>query len=169
MLEDTKTALERWGGVHPLIDRWLEQRRDMLVTLVELQEACDAELETVTKERIDAFSETLMDYISGGHFEIYPQLRDEAVAFDDQEALALADHLLARLEMSTQMVLEFDNDYSTPVRCQHYAARLPAWLERLTKGLTERFALEDQLIARLHAAHAPSHASEAASAPRALS
>ena len=39
MLEDTKTALERWGGVHTLIDRWLEQRRDMLVTLVELQEA----------------------------------------------------------------------------------------------------------------------------------
>ncbi|MHA3025756.1 sigma D regulator [Chromohalobacter israelensis] len=169
MLEDTKTALERWGGVHTLIDRWLEQRRDMLVTLVELQEACDAELETVTKERIDAFSETLMDYISGGHFEIYPQLRDEAVAFDDQEALALADHLLARLEMSTQMVLEFDNDYSTPARCQHYTTRLPAWLERLTKGLAERFALEDQLIARLHAAHAPSHASKASTSPRALS
>ncbi|MCK0767589.1 sigma D regulator [Chromohalobacter canadensis] len=169
MLEDTKTALERWGGVHTLIDRWLQQRYDMLVTLMELREACDAELESVSKARIDAFSEALMDYISGGHFEVYPKLRDEAVAFDDRDALALADRLLGRLEMSTQMVLEFDNDYSTPTRCQHYVTRLPAWLERLSKALTERFALEDHLIARLHAVHAPSSGVEDSSTPRALS
>ncbi|MEC8915981.1 MAG: Rsd/AlgQ family anti-sigma factor, partial [Pseudomonadota bacterium] len=42
MLEDCKTAQERWGGVHALIDRWLEQRYDMLVTLVDLREFCDA-------------------------------------------------------------------------------------------------------------------------------
>ncbi|GAB3335027.1 MULTISPECIES: sigma D regulator [Chromohalobacter] len=169
MLEDTKTVLERWGGVHTLIDRWLQQRYDMLVTLMELREACDAELESVSKARIDAFSEALMDYISGGHFEVYPKLRDEAVAFDDRDALTLADRLLERLEMSTQMVLEFDNDYSTPTRCQHYVTRLPAWLERLSKALTERFALEDQLIARLHAAHAPSFGVGGSAAPRALS
>ncbi|WP_280565042.1 Rsd/AlgQ family anti-sigma factor, partial [Chromohalobacter sp. 48-RD10] len=93
----------------------------------------------------------------------------EAVAFDDRDALALADRLLERLEMSTQLVLEFDNDYSTPTRCQHYVTRLPAWLERLSKALTERFALEDQLIARLHAAHAPSADVGDSFASRALS
>ena len=155
MLEDCKTARERWGGVHRLIDRWLEQREGLLVVLNELEQSCDADLETITKERIDIFSETLMDYISAGHFEVYPQLREEARAFDDTAALNIADRLLERLEMSTELVLSFDEDYSTPVRCQRFLPRLPAWLERLKKGLSERFGLEDQLIARLHDEHAP--------------
>lgn len=155
MLEDCKSALERWGGVHQLIDRWLDQRRDMLVSFVELQEACDVELDAVDKAQIDAFSELLMDYISAGHFEIYPQLREEAKAFSDDEALVIADKLFERLDMSTELVLAFDEDYASPTRCQHYLPRLPAWLDRLGKGLTERFALEDQLIGRLHAAHSP--------------
>lgn len=155
MLEDCKNAQERWGGVHTLIDRWLEQRRSLLVSFIELKEACDSELETVSKARIDTFSETLMDYISAGHFEIYPQLAEEARAFNDESALQIASQLLERLEMSTEMVLEFDTDYASSVRCQQHLVRLPAWIDRLAKGLAERFALEDQLIARLHAAHTP--------------
>lgn len=155
MLEDCKNAQERWGGVHSLIDRWLEQRRDLLVSFIELKEACDAELESVSKPRIDHFSESLMDYISAGHFEIYPQLAEEARAFSDDSALQTAEKLLERLEMSTEMVLAFDTDYASSVSCQQNLARLPAWIDRLARGLTERFALEDQLIARLHAAHSP--------------
>ncbi|BBI73320.1 transcriptional regulatory protein AlgQ [Vreelandella aquamarina] len=151
-----QNALERWGGVHSLIDRWLDQRRALLVSFIELKEACDAELEAVSKARIDTFSELLMDYISAGHFEIYPQLAEEAKAFNDESALHIAAQLLERLEMSTAMVLEFDEDFVSPVRCQQNLARLPAWIDRLAKGLTERFALEEQLIARLHAAHSPS-------------
>ncbi|PAU76660.1 sigma D regulator [Halomonas salipaludis] len=161
MLEDCKTALERWGGVHRLIDRWLEQRRELLVSFVELQEACDVELEAVTKAQVDTFSELLMDYISAGHFEIYPQLREEASAFNDDEALMIAERLLERLDMSTELVLSFDADYASPVKCQHNLGLLPAWLDRLAKGLTERFALEDQLIGRLHAAHSPPPGAEA--------
>lgn len=162
MLEDCKTARERWGGVHALIDRWLDQRYDMLVTLVDLREFCDADLSAVPKARIDAFSEALMDYISAGHFEIYPQLREEARAFDDQEALAVADRLLARVDASTQLVLDFDSEYATPSRCQRYTDRLPGWLEKLSATMTERFDLEDQLIGRLHAVHAPSSTEAAA-------
>ena len=157
MLEDCKNALERWGGVHSLIDRWLEQRKALLMRFVELKDACDAELESVDKASVDRFSELLMDYISAGHFEVYPQLAEEAKAFEDDAGLALATKLLERLEMSTEMTLAFDNDYATPVRCQQNLARLPAWVDRLAKGLAERFSLEDQLIARLHAAHCPQH------------
>ena len=57
--------------------------------------------------------------------------------------------------MSTEMVLEFDTDFGTTLSCEENIARLPAWIDRLARGLTERFALEDQLIARLHAAHSP--------------
>jgi len=158
MLEDCKNAQERWGGVHSLIDRWLQQRKTLLVGFIALKDACDAELEGIDKASVDAFSELLMDYISAGHFEVYPQLAEEARAFEDEAGLALAEKLLERLEMSTEMTLAFDDDYASPVRCQQNLARLPAWIDRLARGLEERFALEDQLIARLHAAHSPQQA-----------
>src|SRR5690554_8112485 len=116
MLEQCITGRERWGGVHQLIDKWLDQRRCLLVSYVELKDTCDAELETVSKELIDRFGELLMDYVSAGHFEIYPQLREEAKAFEDEAALELADRLLARLEMSTELVLSFDAEYESPGR-----------------------------------------------------
>lgn len=163
MLEDCKNALERWGGVHTLIDRWLEQRKSLLVSFIELKESCDAELEAVSKTRVDTFSELLMDYISAGHFEVYPQLAEEAKAFGDESALVIASKLLERLELSTELALEFETDFATPLRCQRNLTRLPAWIDRLAKALNERFMLEDQLIARLHAAHTPQQ--EASSSP----
>ncbi|MFD2190734.1 sigma D regulator [Pistricoccus aurantiacus] len=158
MLEHCKTAQERWGGVNQLIDRWLEQRRQLLVSFVALEAACDADFEEVEKPLIDEFSQLLMDYISAGHFEIYPQLREEARSFNDHQALALADQLLERLEMSTELVLGFDADYDTQALTEQNLPRLPAWLERLTKGLAARFNLEDQLIGRIHADRAPMNA-----------
>lgn len=162
MLEDCKSALERWGGVHRLIDRWLQERQVMLNSFVALRRDCDDALESVDKAQIDGFSELLMDYISAGHFEIYPQLREEAKAFSDDGALTIADQLLERLEMSTELVLSFDADYATPSRCEFYLGRLPAWLDRLARGLETRFDLEDQLIGRLHAAHSPPPGAEKA-------
>lgn len=155
MLQQWSNAQEQWGGVHVLVDRWLKQRHDLLVAYMELFDACDSELEAVEKSMIDRFSELLMDYISAGHFELYPQLYEEAKAFNDLEALDAGEQLIANLEPSTQMVLAFDADYASHLLCQDNASSLPAWLERLRKGLTERFAIEDVLIARLHAAHAP--------------
>lgn len=155
MLEHCRNALERWGGVDDVIDRWLLQRKILLESFMALQNSCDAERVEVNKARLDTFSERLMDYISAGHFTVYPQLAEQARAFDDEAALALAGKLLERLQMSTELTLAFDEDYSSPVRCQQNLVRLPAWLDRLAQGLTERFALEDQLIARLHAVHCP--------------
>ncbi|GAA3898359.1 sigma D regulator [Halomonas cibimaris] len=155
MLENCKNALERWGGVHEVIDRWLLQRKALLESFMALKGACDVDLTEIDKARLDTFSERLLDYISAGHFTVYPQLGEEARAFGDQAALVLAGKLLERLEMSTELALAFDEDYSSPVRCQQNLARLPAWLDRLARGLTERFALEDQLIARLHAVNSP--------------
>ncbi|MGO2415848.1 MULTISPECIES: sigma D regulator [Cobetia] len=155
MLEECTTAAERFRGVHQLIDRWLDQRREMLVSFMDLHEACVSDLDQLDMTRVNRFIELLMDYISAGHFEVYPQLKEEGRVFEDTNALAVADKLMLRLEPSTELVLSFDEDFSSPTRCQHYRARLPEWLARLQEGLTERFALEDQLIQRLHAVHEP--------------
>ena len=58
---------------------------------------------------------------------------------DDDSALQIAAKLLERLEMSTAMVLEFDEDFASSVRCQQNLARLPAWIdEALTYRCGER-------------------------------
>ncbi|MDI4659788.1 MULTISPECIES: sigma D regulator [Cobetia] len=155
MLEECTTAAERFRGVHQLVDRWLDQRREMLVCFMDLHEACVNDLDQLEMTRVNRFIELLMDYISAGHFEVYPQLKEEGRVFEDTAALAVCEQLMQRLEPSTELVLSFDEDFSSPTRCQHYRARLPEWLARLQQGLTERFALEDQLIQRLHAVHEP--------------
>ena len=39
MLERCKTAQERWGGVHSIIDRWLQQRKVLIESWDELRPA----------------------------------------------------------------------------------------------------------------------------------
>jgi len=78
MLENCKTAKERWGGVSEIIDRWLEERQEMLVQYCALSGLDQA---VVTDERrgekLRGLCQILVDYVSAGHFEIYDQLIKE--------------------------------------------------------------------------------------------
>ena len=38
MLDNCQTLQEHWGGVNEIIDRWLEERRELLVKYCELSE-----------------------------------------------------------------------------------------------------------------------------------
>ncbi len=38
MLENCQTLQQHWGGVSEVIDRWLEERRELLVKYCELSE-----------------------------------------------------------------------------------------------------------------------------------
>ena len=72
MLDNCKTAKERWGGVSEIIDRWLQERQDMLVqycSLSSLHETTDSD--TSRGKQLRALCQILVDYISAGHFEIY--------------------------------------------------------------------------------------------------
>jgi regulator of sigma D len=37
MLEGCQNAQERWGGVHKIIDKWLNERQELLVFYVAFQ------------------------------------------------------------------------------------------------------------------------------------
>lgn len=146
MLENCRNAQERWGGVHQLLDRWL-QDRDRLVSAYQT-------LHTRPQTggpHLEGFCAQLMDYISAGHFEIYEQLLGEARAFDDEPALALAAQVYPQIEASTLAVLDFND------RCDNGDCRdsvgLARELQRLGQLLHQRFELEDCLIEVLHNAH----------------
>lgn len=149
MLESCTNAQERWGGVHQLIDRWLEERRQLLVIFSRLNQALHDKGQ-ITSTRLEEFREILVDYLSAGHFEIFEQLMREAEAFKDQQALELLDTTLPWLHESTQQLMQ-DEEHLVPLSL----GDLDKTLSHVGELLADRFEQEDLLIARLHAAHAP--------------
>lgn len=146
MLESCKTAEERWGGVHQLIDRWLDERRQLIHAFVTLR---DAPGHTA---HLRNFCDLLVDYASAGHFEIYQQLIREAEDFNDTAALELIGRVYPRIESITRQSVDFNDRHAGPNGDSDRAA-LPDDLNALGALLRERFELEDCLIEVLHNAH----------------
>jgi regulator of sigma D len=146
MLESCQNAQERWGGVNQLIDRWLQDRNELIHAYDLLNDAVKAP--AVNTPELHTFCELLLDYVSAGHFEVYEQLNTEAKAFNDQRGLELAKQVYPRIEALTEMALAFND------RCDNGDTQsLGVELKRLGPLLHERFELEDCLIEVLHNAH----------------
>ena len=148
MLDSCQNAQERWGGVHKLIDRWLEERQELVQAFRALRDAKPA---FADKERNGGFCEILVDYVSAWHFEVCEQLISEAKAFGDERALELAEEINPRINDITQIALAF-NDRCEKGQCKD-AERFARKLGELGSLLHERFELEDCLIEVLHNAH----------------
>ena len=144
MLESCQNAQERWGGVHLLIDRWLQERHE----LVHAYDTLGAKPEALGENRkpLQEFCGVLVDYVSAGHFEIYEQLTGEAKAFGDTRGLELAETIYPRIDVITEKLLAF-NDLCDAGQC------VAEKFKELGGLLHERFELEDCLIEVLHTAH----------------
>lgn len=153
MLEGCKSAKERWGGVHKLIDKWLNERQELIVLFCAIKGLKPySPRETPVSVKIQAFCQVLMDYCSAGHFEVYEELIKEAKEFNDG-GLVLAQKLYPRLEEITQHCVAFNDTYDTAEHCLEKMTDLPDDLSLLGEMLEERFQLEDELIEILHNAH----------------
>jgi regulator of sigma D len=151
MLESCKTAQERWGGVHVIIDRWLEQRRQLIEAWVYLRDR--GEFTPMDTPKIQSACEMLVDYVSAGHFTVYEQLAIEAKEFDDDSAVVLLRKVLPLIEGTTEIAIEFHDKYDTKEHCNAQLEALPFALQALIVVMAERFQHEDQLIKELHEAH----------------
>lgn len=149
MLENCKTAKERWGGVSEIIDRWLEERQEMLVQYCALS-GLNEDLSDIQRgEKLRIFCQILVDYVSAGHFEVYDQLIKEGREFDDADALQEAGKLYDVVDKTTEKLLDFNDKY---LETDDLTA-LSSDLSQLGETLEIRFSAEDRLIAVLHTAH----------------
>jgi len=150
MLENCKTAKERWGGVSEIIDRWLQERQDMLVlycALSNLHETKDSD--PSQGEQLQRLCQIMVDYVSAGHFEIYDQLIKEGQEFEDNAALEEASTLYDTIDKTTELVLDFNDKYQEI----DDLTTLPQDLSKLGEAFATRFEAEDRMIAVLHVAH----------------
>ncbi|MGX1124619.1 sigma D regulator [Pseudomonas defluvii] len=148
MLDSCQNAQERWGGVHRLIDRWLQERAELVEAFRKLRDAKPA---FADKDMNRDFCAVLVDYVSAWHFEVQEQLVSEAKAFGDNRSLELAEQISPRIDDITQIALAF-NDHCDKGNCND-PERFAKKLQELGGLLHERFELEDCLIEVLHNAH----------------
>ena len=148
MLDSCQNAQERWGGVHKLIDRWLDERQELVQAFRALRDVKPA---FADKDTHGDFCALLVDYVSAWHFEVSEQVVSEAKEFGDTRGLELATQINPRIDDSTQIALAF-NDHCTKGECSD-PARFAEKLTKLGALLHERFELEDCLIEVLHNAH----------------
>lgn len=150
MLENCKSAKERWGGVNEIIDRWLEERQQLLVQYCSLSGLEAAQLSDQQRgDKLKEVCQILVDYVSAGHFEIYDQLIKEGREFQDNDALHEAGTLYKTIDKTTEKLLDFNDKYLET----DDLSSIDTDLSRLGETLETRFAAEDRMIAVLHTSH----------------
>lgn len=149
MLDNCKSAKERWGGVNEIIDRWLEDRQQVLVQYCALSGREQSLSDLQRGEKLKVFCQILVDYVSAGHFEIYDQLIKEGREFEDKDALKEASQLYKVVDTTTEKLLDFNDKYLET----DDMSSLTEDLSELGEALELRFTTEDRLISVLHTAH----------------
>ena len=150
MLENCQNAKERWGGVSEIIDRWLQERQDMLVQYCALSGLDQSDSNNDLRgEKLRKLCQILVDYVSAGHFEIYDQLMKEGREFDDDEALQEAGNLFTAIDNTTEQILDFNDKYLETDDLNS----LDTDLSELGQTLEIRFSAEDRMISVLHTSH----------------
>lgn len=152
MLDNCKNAAERWGGVSDLIDKWLLERKSLIVSLCDMS-VNPGSSEEHKADKFQSFCQILVDYVSVGHFEVYEQLVAEAAEYDDG-GIELAKKIMPLIQASTEVALNFNDRFDEIHKVDDGIEGLITELEELGKTLEDRFSLEDNLIESLHKVHA---------------
>ena len=131
--------------IEKIISRW-KQQREMIHDNLEESLYSDHALQVDVQDfPIENFCESLMDYISTGHFEVYEKLLH--VSNGEQESnRELLEEIYHSIETTTDLALSFNDKYKGEQVHSSEDASLPNDLISLDNALAIRFALEDQLL-----------------------
>ncbi len=149
MLEDCRSARERWGGTSEAVDRWLQERQDLLVLYCKLSAQKDDNFSGESTQMLQSFCQILVDYTSAGHFEIYERLVAEGRQADDQDGLSKAKVHYKTIDSTTEWILDFNDKYQEI----DDLSTLLQDLSKLGETLETRFQAEDRMIEALHNPH----------------
>ena len=149
MLENCQSAQERWGGVSEIIDRWLNERKHLLVEFCALTETVEDLDHNSCGLRVQTLCQLLVDYVSAGHFEVYGQLVEEGRELGDEQGLKKAGELFKLIDDTTENLLDFNDKYQEIDDLD--AIELD--LSKIGEWLAVRFEAEDKMIEVLHFAH----------------
>ncbi len=142
----TETPIERKEHDHSVVEELLNERRQLWSLYTALGNLRPFTADQSLKTRLREFCQVLVDYISLGHFEMYPRLTD--VPERRARVQALANTLYPKFMEATDAAIEFNDQYE-PLADSALVATLEPDLSTLGEALTTRFELEDQLISAM--------------------
>lgn len=161
MLNCSTKTRKGWGLVDEMVKRWIQQRIELTQSYESIiappaQEGLGERI----AERTSFFCQSLVDYVSAGHFEIYNELLHEAKEFGE-DSVSQHSEIFSAIAHSTDLALDFNDKYESrlkrvPVNRSasiEFIRELPDDLTTLGKLLNHRFELEDKLIAKAHNRH----------------
>ena len=153
MLTEVKNINNNWANVDQIINRWLQERQELIVLYCKVDGLKPfTTQETPLSIRVQALCNTLIDYVSAGHFEIYQHLMKEAASYSSDCKNAIT-RILPLIQHSTEIALDFNDHYAELTLNDSHRQQLEVDLTELGLKLVERFDLEDQLIEQLHTRH----------------
>ena len=146
MLNQLESLTERVRGSNKLVDRWLHVRKHLLVAyynLVGIKPGKESFMR-LNEKALDDFCQSLVDYLSDGHFNIYERIIRE---MEGTTPYLAASKLYPLLEANTQQIMDYyDSALENAIDHDNYLEFQQA-LSDLGEALEERFTLEDKLIA----------------------
>lgn len=146
MLNQLESLTESVRGSNKLVDRWLHVRKHLLVAyynLVGIKPGKESFMR-LNEKALDDFCQSLVDYLSDGHFNIYERIIRE---MEGTTPYLAASKLYPLLEANTQQIMDYyDSTLENAIDHDNYLEFQQA-LSDLGEALEERFTLEDRLIA----------------------
>ncbi len=106
-------------------------RQRLIAYLVKLNHALDQDLPDLAQALLQRFCESLVDYLSAGHFNVF-------------QRVSLAADEYAAIEATTQLALCFNDRYGEALSIDSGEVKLS--LEHLAQVLGSRFELEDDVL-----------------------
>jgi regulator of sigma D len=107
-------------------------RQRLIRYLVKLNQALNDDLADLSQALLSRFCDSLVDYLSAGHFRVF-------------QRLSVPPRAYALIESSTQAGMAFNDRFGDPAGDLHLTDVREA-LERLARLLSLRFELEDELL-----------------------
>lgn len=149
MLHKFANVQEQWGGSSEVIDHWLSTRQDLIVEYCKLAalQPCAAKSaisELPSLNEIDSFCQTLIDYISAGHFKIYDMVMEkwQSTGF---KATNEINQAYANIVQTTDPLLNFADKY-LDLGEDDEPTDFDKDISWVGETLENRFEFEDELI-----------------------
>lgn len=102
-------------------------------------------------EDVTSFCNHLIDYISHGHFDLYPKII-ELIENASGRSLSIANRTMPKIEATTEYLMRFTDKYAEELN-EKKMSSLQHDLANAGKCLEQRFRNEDRLIIALRLVH----------------
>lgn len=151
----------RWQATDTMIDKWLQERQELLILYHQLFETYLKPPFVWERETLKHFCEVLIDYISFGHFRVFEKLADVQAEYLIPES-EISKKISFNILRTTLHALDFNDKYAelqiaemqhntdSRIAEQQMMSDLKKDLSELGEQLAHRLDWEDELIQHYH-------------------